>query len=239
MTDSIAAALEPLLQKFDAALGARYSAVLYGSAARGGHLEGRSDVNVLLVLDDVSPARLRAIGPALRDWSKAGYRAPLLMSRREWSRSSDAFPIEIADIKGAHRLLRGSDPVSAVQVEAGDLRAALERDLAAGLMRLRQGWALHAEEPVQLGEMARGAVAPVIALCRGLLTLSGRLVPVAAAGVVAEAAQVAGFAPQALAAVVAARHEKKWKCPPETFEGFLAAVEAAAQFVDRFSPGDR
>lgn len=239
MTDSIVAGLDPLLAKFDALLGGSYGAVLYGSAARGEPVTERSDVHVLLILDDVSPARLRALGPAFKEWARAGYHAPLLLSRREWGRSGDAFPIEITDIKSAHRVLRGADPVGGVEVDPADLRAALERDLASGLMRFRQAWALHSAEPAKLGEVARGAAAPMVALCRGVLALAGRAVPVPADAVVREAALLTGGAPDAIAAVVAAGRQKGWKCPPDIFEGFLAAVDAAARYVDRSSPGDR
>lgn len=239
MSDSVAAGLEPLLARFDEALGGGYTALLYGAAARGAHLEGRSEVSVLLILDDVSPTALRRIGPALAAWHKSGHPAPLLLSRREWQRSSDAFPVEIADIQSAHRILRGADPMSGVKVSAADLRGALERDLAAGLMRLRQSWALHADDPKSLGAAAQGAAAGVVALLRGLLSLAGRPSPEAPEDVARLAGGIAGFAPVAMITVIAARRERAWKCPAETFEGFLAAVDAAAQFVDRFTPGDR
>lgn len=239
MTDEIVAGLEALLARFDATLGAGYSAVLYGAAARGEPTPDRSDVHVLLILDQATSAQLRALGPGFKAWGRAGFHAPLLLTRREWARSGDAFPIEITDIKAAHRVLRGKDPVGEVSVAPWDLRAALERDLASGLMRFRQAWALHASEPARLGEVARGAAAPMVSLCRGLLALAGRTVPASADAVVREAVQVTGGAPEALAAVVAARYQKGWKCPPETFEGFLAAVDAAARYVDGFSTGDR
>ena len=43
--------IEPFLAKVDAAAGAGYSAVLYGSVARGEDIPGLSDINLLLVLD--------------------------------------------------------------------------------------------------------------------------------------------------------------------------------------------
>ena len=48
----------------DAALGGGYSAVLYGSAARGDFVPGQSDLNLMLILDDLSPARAPSAGPA-------------------------------------------------------------------------------------------------------------------------------------------------------------------------------
>ncbi|MGB7213303.1 MAG: hypothetical protein WBC97_11840 [Gemmatimonadales bacterium] len=239
MTDEIVAGLEALLTQFDALLGAGYSAVLYGAAARGEPVRDRSEVHVLLILEQATPAQLRALGPGFTAWGRAGFHAPLLLTRREWAHSGDAFPVEITDIKAAHRVLRGKDPVAEVTVAPGDLRAALERDLASGLMRFRQAWAMHASEPAKLGEVARGAAGPMVALCRGVLALAGRPVPASADAVVREAAQVIGSAADALAAVVAAERRKGWKCPPETFEGFLAAVDAAARYVDGFPTGDR
>ena len=69
-------------------------AVLYGSAARGDWVPGRSDVNVLLLVDDTSPAALRRLTPAVTEWHARGFSPPLIMGRAEWDRSADTFPIE-------------------------------------------------------------------------------------------------------------------------------------------------
>jgi hypothetical protein len=233
------ARLETLLAPFDAALAGSFSAVLYGPAARGAAHDGRGEVTVLVILDDVAPATLTRLGPALTAWHRSGYPAPFLMSRREWGRATDAFPVELAEITAGYRVLRGTDPVAGVSVDRGDLRLALERDLAADLMRLRQAWAIHANAPADLGEVARHAIGPVVALFRGLLTLGGRTVPADHAAVVRDVAGAVGFDPAACLAALEARHQRRWKCPPGTFEGFLAAVDQAAGFVDRFHLGDR
>ena len=44
------------------------SAVLYGSAARGDWVPGRSDVNLLVLIDDAAPAALRRLTPAVTAW---------------------------------------------------------------------------------------------------------------------------------------------------------------------------
>ena len=48
------------------------SALLYGSVARGEAIGGVSDINVLLLLDRLDPATLRAASPLARRWSGAG-----------------------------------------------------------------------------------------------------------------------------------------------------------------------
>jgi hypothetical protein len=239
VSDTTLARLETLLAPFDATLGAGFSAVLYGPAARGAAHDGRGEVSVLIILDDVAPATLARLGPALVAWHKSGYPPPFLMSRREWGRAADAFPVELAEITAGYRMLRGSDPVAGATVDRADLRLALERDLAADLMRLRQAWAMHAGAPADLGLVARHAIGPVVALLRGLLALTGRTVPADHAAVIREAAAVAAFDPAPCLLALEARHQRRWKCPPGTFEGFLAAVDRAAGFVDRFHLGDR
>ncbi|MGH7703689.1 MAG: nucleotidyltransferase domain-containing protein, partial [Gemmatimonadales bacterium] len=169
MTDPVNKVLQPFLAEADRALVGSYSAVLYGSAARGHFLKGHSDINVMLVLERVTPNSLRALGQAFAVWRKARQPPPLLMSRAEWRRSADAFPIEISDMKGAYKVLRGTDPFTSVSVDLEDLRRALEREFRGKLMRLRQGFAAWADNGGDLGHLARHSVGSVLLLLRSLL----------------------------------------------------------------------
>src|SRR5256885_4425054 len=67
------------------ALGERLVALLlYGSWARGTHVPGRSDVNTLLICDAVDESLFETLAPAVRDWTRAGQPAPLILTEREW-----------------------------------------------------------------------------------------------------------------------------------------------------------
>ncbi len=116
MLDTVERVVSPFLSAADAALSNGYSAVLYGSAARGDYVPGHSDINLILVADALSPARLRALGPALLAWQKSKSGPPLLITRAEWNRATDAFPVEIADMRAAYQVLRGADPVEGLVV---------------------------------------------------------------------------------------------------------------------------
>ena len=77
-----------LVAQLDALAGMDTSAVLYGSAARGDWVPGRSDVNVMLVLDDPSPPALRRLTPAVTEcWHNHGFTPPLIIGRKEWKRA--------------------------------------------------------------------------------------------------------------------------------------------------------
>ena len=239
MADRMTAVVDPFLGAVDAVAGGRYSAVLYGSAARGDYIEGQSDINLMLILDDVGPATLRALGPAFGSWRKGSSEPPLVISRGEWDRAGDAFPIEIADMRSAYRVLRGPDPLAAMEPQRADLRRALERELRGKLLRLRQGYALLSADPVKLGSLAADSAGTVLVLFRSLLVLTGRDVPLAPGAIVSAAAEVAGFPADAVGDVTRHRGDHKWRCDAAVFEAYLDAVATTAGFVDQLQLGDQ
>src|SRR5207247_1331032 len=100
--------------RLHAVLGGRLvSLLLYGSAARGTHVPGRSDVNTLLICDAVDEPLFAALGPVLRDWQNP---PPLILTEAEWRQSADAFPIGYDDIRAARHVLVGRDPWAGITV---------------------------------------------------------------------------------------------------------------------------
>jgi predicted nucleotidyltransferase len=239
MHDSVERVVTPFLAAADAALGAGYSALLYGSAARGDYVHGRSNINLMLVLDDASPSRLRALAPAFAAWRKTAAEPPLLISRAEWARASDVFPIEITDMRAGYKVLRGADPLGNSRVDRRDLRQALEREFRGKLLRLRQGYAASAGDGKRLGELAAGSVMTILVLLRSLLTLAGRPVPPTPTSLAVEAASLLGVAAGALSTPVERRGERGWQCSSVEFEEYLQAVSRAAEYVDHFQLGDQ
>lgn len=238
MADIIQRVVDPFLADCDRLLGAGYSAVLHGSVARGEYLEGWSDVNLLLVLESAEPEVLRALTVPFAAWGKHHLAPPLLLSRAEWHRASDAFPVEITDIRSAYRVLRGSDPMTEVAVRPQDLRAALERDLRGKLLRLRQGYVALAADPGALAALARDTIPSVIVLLRGVLVLAGAQVPVPRAAVADIAWRVTGIDTTPLKEILAHLGDGAWACPAELFTAYLAVVEAVLRHVDHLTPGD-
>jgi hypothetical protein len=239
MRESVARVVDAFLTQTDAALGSGYSAVLYGSAARGDYIPGRSDINVMLIIDQLGPQVLRALGKAFTGWRKASTEPPLVMSRAEWSRATDAFPIEITDMRTAYRVLRGADPLHAVQVDRADLRKALEREFRGKLVRLHQGYATYAPDPAALGALGLQSAATILVLLRGLLTLLDRQVPIDPLELAKEAAAAVGFEGEHLLHVVRHRVDREWRCQAPEFENYMGAVEHSARFLDQLQLGDQ
>ncbi len=139
MPPNVDAALTDLVQQLERVWERGLKAVvLYGSGAGGEHIAGRSDYNVLVLVDAVPLDRLRATEAALRGWGKAGHPPPQIMTLDEWRTGADAFPMEYADIQARHRVLAGESPVAGVVVSAASLRLQLEHQARSTLQRLRR-----------------------------------------------------------------------------------------------------
>ena len=237
MADSWEAIVTSLISDLDQTLAGRYSAVLYGSAARGEWVAGVSDINLLLVLDDTAPGSLRGLTQAFAGWRGTGNVPPLVFSRVEWAGAADAFPIEVTDILHSYRVLKGADPVAGMRVAPADLRTLLERELLGKLLQLRRGYVALADQRAALAQLGTASVSTIVLLQRALLVLLGRAVPQGIEAVVQEASIAVGAHPSAQLEFVRHRADQKWMATQEQFEAYLAAVETAARFVNHLQLG--
>jgi hypothetical protein len=237
MADSWEAIVASLVSDLDQDLAGRYSAVLYGSAVRGDWVAGLSDINLLLVLDDTTPDALRGLAQAFGNWRRSGNVPPLVFSREEWAGAADAFPIEVTDILHAYKVLKGADPVAGMRVAPADLRTLLEHEFLGKLLQLRRGYVALADERAALAQLGTASVTTIALLQRALLALLGRPVPQGIEAVVQEASIAVGAHPSAQLEFVRHRTDQKWMATREQFEAYLAAVEAAARFVNHLQLG--
>src|SRR6202521_4117339 len=73
--------------------------ILYGGLSRGRYRPGKSDVNVVVLLRDASPASLAAIAPALRVARRSANVVPLILTPAEVRPAALVFPTKFLDIK--------------------------------------------------------------------------------------------------------------------------------------------
>lgn len=239
MSESSHAIIDTLLKALDDAGLTSYSAVLHGSAARGQHIPGWSDINLVLVTDDLDTNTLERLRKPLTEWRAKAGNLPLMLTRAEWSRSADAYPLEISEMRTGYQVLRGPDPLKGLNVAPADLRLALEREFRGKLLRLRQAYVLLSSEEEELGTVVRRSVSAVLFLCRGLLVLAGEKAPNDPVELANEAGKIAKFDGPALARIVTHRGTEGWKCTEGDMRGYLGAVEQAARFVDHYQTGAR
>jgi predicted nucleotidyltransferase len=90
------------------------SCCLYGSAVRGNFIEGVSDINLLIVLNESNPAAHEAVAGAIGSDKQID---PFILGKPGFERSVRAFAAKFASIKRNYRVLYGEDPLTKVTIE--------------------------------------------------------------------------------------------------------------------------
>lgn len=182
-------ALQQFVQDVQDMYGTALVAVfLYGSAAADEHVPGRSDINVGVVLRQLTPAFLRRAAPRLRRWRRMGFATPLFFDPESLHDSLDVFPIEFLDMQERHRILWGPDLFAGLKIARGNLRLQCEQELRGKLMKLRQSYLESVHAPADLERILLAAASGILVLIRTLLRLAGGD-PAGGADVVLERAQ--------------------------------------------------
>src|SRR5260370_42311941 len=147
--------------------------VLFGSAASEDFHAGFSDVNMLCILRELSPATLDTLAPVFAWWTGKRYPAPLVFSRTELERSADVFAIELFDIFERHRVVYGEDIFKTMRVPMDKHRVQLEHDLRAKLLTLRQLYIQAAGDDDRVRKLMLDSVPNLTTLFRHPLMVSG------------------------------------------------------------------
>ena len=170
--------MEQVLQEFVQDVYGLYGAdlvavFLYGSAAAGEHIPGRSDINVAVVLRQLTPALLRKAASHLRGWYRQGFATPLFFDSEGLHDSLDVFPIEFLDMQERHRALWGPDLFAGLEIQRANLRLQCEQELRGKLMKLRQSYVESVRAPTDLERILTVAASSIVVLVRTLLRLGG------------------------------------------------------------------
>jgi hypothetical protein len=210
------------------------SFILYGSAVRS---EGTGEATTLLIVNDASPSALRAIEKHIASWSKKGNPPPLIFSFKEWQSSTDVFPIEIEDMKEAHILVRGEDPLADIETTSEDLRRELEREIRGKLLQLRTQFAAAASEGKMLGTLLLESARTFFILFRATLRLVGKEPPQEAKDLVASMVAVSGMDATCFDWILQRMSGNKianLKAYDPVGDLYVLQIERLAEFVDSF-----
>lgn len=145
--------------------------VLYGSAARGDYDPAHSDINLLLVLDEVSTDNCEAIQEPLHVAQREAAIHLEMMTPQEIERSADVFPLLFLDIQRAHELLHGDDPLAKINIAWDHLRLRVEQQIKSQLFDLRRWYLTYQTRPERLGMVLKQAVGKFLGCIGALLYL--------------------------------------------------------------------
>jgi hypothetical protein len=150
-----------------------HSVILYGSGAATDHHKAFSDLNVIVVLRQVSLDELRKVQKAMEWWIKQKQPAPLVISVEELDEYDEVFPIEFLDIQQTHRVLYGPDPIAAMQVDKINHRCQVEHELSSSLLRLRQRYLIVHPKDKDVVQLMADSVASFATIARHALIIAG------------------------------------------------------------------
>lgn len=225
-----------LVREWQQLFGSRLrSAALFGSVARGEAIDDVSDINVLMLVDQIDSNLLKRASSPTRKWMKTGKQSPLVFEVEQWKRASDVFAIEIADMQDAHEVLHGDDPVANVVVDEDALRLQAERELRGKLLALQTGLLVAANTPVEVGRLLMNALPSFAAYLRAALRLVGQPAPRSTVDTINHAAGHIGVNPSAFLRVWEARTKKasfKLAVDDPLVDAYYDTAERTADFVD-------
>lgn len=224
------AVLAEIVQAASSALGCDLlSVLLFGSAAEG-RLRANSDVNVLMLLKSFDAQRIDALREPLRLAHAAARVEVMFLLETELPVAAELFAVKFNDIRSRHRVLFGSDPVQALQIDEAELRRRLREVLLNLAIRLRERYVLVSLREEQLVRVLAEAAGPLRASAAALLKLQGKpaAAPREALESVAAATRDETFI-QAVALLPLAREQQR--LPPGTGGPALLALSQLASHL--------
>src|SRR4029079_14506538 len=214
------------------------SVVLYGSAAAGDHDELRSDYNLLIALNRITPEDLRQAQAPMREWQRLGHPLPVYFTVEELADAADDFPIEFHQMANARVVLYGHDPFEFVELSNANLRHQTEYELRSKLIQLRRLYIPASVSIEKLCDLMNDSLASFAALFRAVLMLYGEDAPVAKPDCVRVTAQRFQLDPEPFEKIFAFRASDY--LPPtekeanDIFGAYLEQIDRVIQVVDEF-----
>jgi hypothetical protein len=214
------------------------SVVLYGSAAAGDSIELRSDYNLLITLNRITPEDLRQAQAPMREWQRMGHPLPVYFTTEELSDAADVFPIEFHQMAQARVVLYGSDPFEFIKLSDANLRHQTEYELRSKLIQLRRMYIPASVSVEKLCALMSDSLASFAALFRATLVLYGEEAPVAKPDTVRATVRRFGLDADPFEKIFAFRASEYM--PPsekegnEIFAAYMEQIDRVIQVVDEF-----
>lgn len=230
--------LEELRNRLQADLGdGLVSLIAYGDFVRPGEYDpGRSDVNLMLVLADISTPVLDRIADAISAAKRKVRLTLMTLTEQELVQSCDVFPIKFVNMQEHHRLICGRDVLSELKIADDHLRLRCEQELKNLMIRLRASYLNQAKKPAALRTVMTDSVGPLLGLLTIGLTLRTGISPEDADEILAACHEEFGVDVAVLKTVLDVRHSSSELTVaevPTVYNDYMKAVHDAANAIDR------
>lgn len=213
----------------------RSSITVVGSALTGDYRPGTSDINTVLVIQEVNAGALNAFAATTKPMRKKHLSPPLLMTTLYIKRSRDVFGVEFLDFQLTHQTVLGNDPFESLAFGKTDVRLQCERELKATLIRLQQGYVVAAGNNKLVRDVLIATAKGLAPILRAMLWLKDVERPRTMGATFRVAADEFSVNLNAVVAAEQWRYEKTKLSAADleaAFESVYAAVDRLATIVD-------
>ena len=213
------------------------SVILYGSAAAGDFVPFRSDYNVLVALERITPYDLRNAHACMREWTKLGHPVPVYFTVKELEKAGDVFPIEFHFMERARRVLYGRDVLEGLEISDKNLRHQVEYELRSSFAKLRRKYIDASTSSARLVELMAASLTSFAAVFRALLLLRGVEPPVEKDEIMERIVGTLGIEGEAFEKILDIRENEDYLkmdvlAANELFERYLEQIEGVIDSVD-------
>ncbi|HMK61108.1 MAG TPA: hypothetical protein VK452_08180 [Dissulfurispiraceae bacterium] len=149
-----------------------------GSAVTSDFIPKTSDLNSLIVLEDLHFDFFKFIAPLGKKYKSKGISAPLVMTPAYINDSLDVFPVEFLDLRTIHKTAWGADIIKDIEISNGLLRLQCEREIKTRLIGLWNGYIASMGETEKISHLLYRSVRGCIPLFRAIIYLMGKQPPI-------------------------------------------------------------
>jgi hypothetical protein len=216
------------------------SVVLYGSAAAGDPTAGhRSEYNLLIALNRITPEDLRQAQAPMREWQRLGHPLPVYFTFAELQESADVFPIEFHQMQRARVVLFGRDPFETLTISDVNLRHQTEYELRSKLIQLRRLYIPASTSVGKLQDLMRESMTTFATLFAPVMMLSGVEPPVLQHDIVEAIVRLLKLDGEPFARIMELRAGESVRMPGaeanDLFSAYLEQIERVIAAVDRIA----
>ncbi|MFH1753229.1 MAG: hypothetical protein ABH875_03505 [Candidatus Omnitrophota bacterium] len=154
------------------------SIVLYGSATGRDFSPKSSDINLMVVFEELDFPQLNRSLKLISGGIQKKIAAPLFLSRIHVETSKDVFPIEFLEIKENNKLLYGQDFFKDMRIADEHIRLFCEQQIKGKLIRLRQAYLEIGLAKKGIEALMKESLYGLMPIFRGLIRLKGQAPPV-------------------------------------------------------------
>jgi hypothetical protein len=205
-----------------------------GSAITGDFNDKISDVNSLVLLDEINFEFLRFLAPLGKKYGAKGMAAPLLLTPKYIEESLDVFPVEFLDLQLIHKTVYGSDILADITIEKSYLRLQCEREIKTRLIGLKQGYLSSMGEPDKILNILSRSIRGCMPLFRAVIFLKGGKPPIEKLTALGMLENSIGIQTAPFAAALALKSEKSVNKDMvlSLFESYYTNLETVSDIVN-------